>query len=398
MPQTQRSIAPGTPAWLRSRNDRTALGLLLEHGELTRQQIGELTGLSKPTASQMVQRLTAAGVIREAGEISAGRGPNAVSYGVQLDVSLGVAIDIEERSLTATVVDVSGAEREVVTVTLPAQAARRSASSDVRAAIAAACTAAGVGMDRVTAVCVGVQGAVDPRTDALRFTDTLPGWQRTNVRARLEDELGIAVTIENDVNLAAVAERTRGAGRDSGGFGLFWLGKGLGFAQDVGGVVQPGVSGGAGELGYLPIPRDAADLAPSALDLQDLIGGGAFVRLARAAGAAGRGYAGTIERLAQNATARSAVIDELAPRVAFGIIPVLALLDPEKIVLGGPTGVLGGVELANAVAANVRRTSRWPAEIVTTGIPDSAVLLGACERLAETLRAQLFDRVDLLSP
>ena len=48
---------PGTPSLLRAINDRAALELLLERGPLTRAQLGELTGLSKVTASQLVERL-----------------------------------------------------------------------------------------------------------------------------------------------------------------------------------------------------------------------------------------------------------------------------------------------------------------------------------------------------
>src|SRR6185369_55705 len=48
---------PGTPSLLRAINDRAALDLLLERGPLTRAQLGELTGLSKVTASQLVERL-----------------------------------------------------------------------------------------------------------------------------------------------------------------------------------------------------------------------------------------------------------------------------------------------------------------------------------------------------
>ena len=78
-------IAPGTPSWLRERNDRAALALLLEHGSLTRNRLGELSGLSKPTAAQMVARLERAGLIEPVGEVSGGRGPNAISYGVRAD-------------------------------------------------------------------------------------------------------------------------------------------------------------------------------------------------------------------------------------------------------------------------------------------------------------------------
>ena len=52
---------PGTPRVLRAMNDRAALDLLLEHGPLSRTRTGKLTGLSKPTAGQLLARLEAAG-------------------------------------------------------------------------------------------------------------------------------------------------------------------------------------------------------------------------------------------------------------------------------------------------------------------------------------------------
>ena len=205
----------GTPAWLRETNDRTALALLLEHGVLTRTRIGELSGLSKPTAAQMVSRLETAGLIHVVGEVSAGRGPNAAGYAVRTDRMLGVAVDIDAAHLRSTVVDASGAEHPIAVTPL----ASRGPEDDLRLAIDAACAAAGVDSERVQAVSVGVQGALDPRTDELTYIETLPGWTKRGIRARLEDALGVAVHIDNDVNLAAIAERTDGAGRDTGSWG-----------------------------------------------------------------------------------------------------------------------------------------------------------------------------------
>src|SRR5689334_7866211 len=103
----------GTPGWLRETNDRTALALLLEHGVLTRTRIGELSGLSKPTAAQMVSRLETAGLIHVVGEVSAGRGPNAAGYAVRTDRMLGVAVDIDATSIRSTIVDAVDAEHPI---------------------------------------------------------------------------------------------------------------------------------------------------------------------------------------------------------------------------------------------------------------------------------------------
>ena len=386
---------PGTPAWLRSRNDRVALQLLLEQGPLTRNRIGELTGLSKPTASQIVQRLEAAEVITGAGVVSASRGPGAAAYAVRTDQARGVAIDIDARAIRSSVVDVTGDPHPTARRPLPDGA--RSPIDDVRAGITQACQVAGIAESDIDAVCIGVQGSVDPRTDELRFADTLGTWPRTAVRARLEDELGLAVTIENDVNLAAVAERHDGAGAGLGGFALLWLGEGLGLATDLGGTLQRGTSGGAGEIGYLPAPRAAAAFDPDAAELQDLIGGIPVAALTRAAGGDGADYEQAIATLTADPRVRAEVIAALAPRVALGVVPVLALLDPERIVLGGATAIACGAALAEAVAQAVRRTTQWTPDVVTTRVIADPVLAGARDMLRHHLRATLFDRLDRLA-
>ena len=73
---------PGTPRVLRAMNDRAALDLLLEHGPLSRTRIGKLTGLSKPTASQLLARLEAAGLVLATGTSEGRPGPSAQLYAV----------------------------------------------------------------------------------------------------------------------------------------------------------------------------------------------------------------------------------------------------------------------------------------------------------------------------
>jgi predicted NBD/HSP70 family sugar kinase len=384
---------PGTPAWLRETNDRTALSLLLEHGVLTRTRIGELSGLSKPTAAQMVARLETAGLIHAVGEVSGGRGPNAASYAVRTDRMRGVAIDIDASVIRSTLVDAVGREHPIAVT--PLHPGGRAPEKDVAAAIDAACTAAGVEPATVGAACIGVQGALDPRTDELTFIETLPGWPKQGIRKHLEDALGIAVHIDNDVNLAAIAERTDGAGRDTGGFALLWMGDGLGLSVDLGGTVHRGASGGAGEIGYLPVPRAAAALEPDAVELQDLIGGPAVAALAAALGCAGRDYAEVVAELAAS-PARDEVLAALAPRIAVGVVPVLALLDPELVVLGGPTGSVGGDRLAELVGAELR--AAWgTSTVVATGVAEHPVLRGAREHLLADVRSALFAEVSRIS-
>jgi predicted NBD/HSP70 family sugar kinase len=377
---------PGTPGLLRAMNDKAALALLLEHGPLTRAQIGELTGLSKPTASQVVTRLEQLDLIVVGGSVAAARGPSAVTYAVRTDRAHAVAVDVRPHRVLSTLVDAAGTEYPIAEVPLARTAAERSAVGDISAAIQAACEAAGTTPDTVVTVIVGLQGAVDPRTDDLAFVGLIPGWPRKAVRAQLEDGLGVSVRIDNDVNLAAVAERVEGAGRDADGFALLWMGDGLGLAVDLGGTLHRGASGGAGEIGYLPVQGGAVK------DLQDLIGGIAVKNLARAHGVRGRSYDAALDDLAAHA-ARPAVLSELATRVAVGVIPVLAVLDPPVVVLGGPTGAAGGQFLADLVRGHIRRTTRWSPHISVSTVADHPVLRGARSVVGADLRSRLLDLV-----
>ncbi len=384
------TTTPGTPGWLRARNDRVALALLLEHGPLTRNRIGELSGLSKPTAAQMVNRLENAGLIEVVGEASNGRGPNAVLYGVRDDRVRGVAIDITASTITSTIVDASGTTHPTVVAALLDH--DRSPENDVRGAVETAAEAAGIDPASVRIVCVGVQAATSDSGERLSFTDTLPGWPEVGARIRIERELGLDVLIDNDVNLAAVAERAVGATKDAASFALLWMGDGLGVSVDIAGSVHRGASGGAGEIGYLSVPRDAAAIAPEANDLTDLIGGPAVEAIARSHGAIGTDLAELLAQINENEN----VLSELAPRIALGVLPVLAVLDPDVVVLGGPTGTAGGAALARLVEAQVIALSRWRPAVVTTGIQEHAVLAGARELLLGEIRARLHRDVDSL--
>lgn len=382
----------GTPSWLRATNERTAVSLLLEHGALTRNQLGELSGLSKPTASQIVSRLEQAGIIEGVGEVSGGRGPNAASYGVRADRVLGVAVDIDGGVIRSTVVDALGTEHPVIETAIDPDDGERSAVADIRAAIDSACEAAALSADAVRAVTIGLQGSIDPRTDELSFIDTLPGWTRTGISATLADALGRSVRIDNDVNLAAIAERAEGAGSGSSSFALLWIGEGLGLAVDLGGTVHRGAAGGAGEIGYLPVPREAGANDPAATTLQDLLGGEPLARLATAHGMRATSTS-ELATLLRAHPARDAVLAAIAPRIALGIVPVLAILDPEAIVLGGPLGAAGGAALAARVTAEIAKAGLWDPAVAASAVPDHPVLRGARHMLVHEVRGLLLDEL-----
>lgn len=375
------NTAAGTPAWLRTRNDREALRLFLENGPLTRRQLGELSGLSKPTAAQMIRRLEKVGLILPIGEASGLRGPNAVTYGVQMDRLTGVALAIFNDESIARVVDAGDREHPVVSV--PHPPGKRTPEGDVRAAVSAACAAAGVDSESVGIVAVGVQAAFDDATDYLRLFDTLPGWPAQGSLRRLTQQLGMEVWIDNDANLAATGERASGVARGVHAFTMLWVGDGVGVGVDIGGVIHRGAGGAAGELGYLEVPRSAETVAPGARTLTDLMGSGAVLQLL--GGPPDARLADWLGRLTEDESAMEA----LAHRIAIGVTPIIALLDPDLVVLGGPTGTAGGARLAELVQRRIDESSDVRPRVAASELGHYGVLRGARRMLVQHIRDRL---------
>ena len=387
---------PGTPSLLRELNDRAALELLLAEGPLTRAQLSERTGVSKVTVSQMLARLEERGLVMIAGEQAGGRGPNAALYSAVPSSAYVAGLYVESDLVSAAVADVTG--NRVADVSLDTDGADDPVGL-VRDAIGRACESAGIDPTRLAAVVIGSPGVLDPRTGAPRLAVNLPTWQE-GVLDGLREVLHTPVLIENDVKLAAMAERANGAAAGLDDFAFVWLGVGLGLATVTGGQVRRGVGGAAGEIGWMPVhgaPLPSGNEHPAKAGLQALAGGLAVHALAAEHGFGGAtaadAVADAVAALADGgpAAARGAAfLDDLAHRVSIGVAAVCAVLDPGLVVLGGTVGGAGGGELATRVAAEVPMLCLARPTVVPTSVTGEPVLRGAMQAALEQARAGLF--------
>jgi predicted NBD/HSP70 family sugar kinase len=397
-------VRPGTPSLLRELNDRAALDLLLGGEPLTRAQISERTGVSKVTVSQMLTRLEERGLVTVAGAAQAGgRGPNAALYSVVPSSAYVAGLYIESGLVSAAVADVTG--RRIAEISVDPNGGEP--VSLVRDVVARACLSAGIEPSRLSALVIGSPGVLDPSTGDPRLAVNLPAWHE-GVLDGLREVLHKPVVIENDVNLAAMAERAAGAAAGLDDFALVWLGVGLGLATVLGGQVRRGVAGAAGEIGWLPVhgaPLPTNREHPAGAGFQYLAGGMVVRALAAehgftaasageavaaavaAAGGRAQSASGPVGGTAQSAsgpvggTAQSAsgpaFLDELAHRVAIGVASVCVVLDPGLVVLGGEVGRAGGSVLADRVAQEVSRICLARPRVVPTAVPGEPVLRGA---------------------
>src|SRR3954453_13610713 len=154
-------MSPGTPRLLRGINDRAALYLLLEQGPLSRTRLGELTGLSKPTAAQLLTRLADAGLVITSGSSQGGPGPRAQLYAVNPDAAHVAALDGTPTRILAAVADITGRPGGDYELRTPRRAGPGAVEHVVHPLDGAAASA-GLGRAALHRLAIGTPGAFDP--------------------------------------------------------------------------------------------------------------------------------------------------------------------------------------------------------------------------------------------
>ncbi|GLF96429.1 ROK family transcriptional regulator [Streptomyces yaizuensis] len=376
-----------SPSTARVINDRLALQFLQDEGPLTAGQLKAMTGLSRPTVADLVDRLQVSGLVRIVGEAGAQRrGPNARLYGIVADRAHLAALDIRTQGVSLVVADLLGATLAEASLPIGDDTATESAVE--RAAALLERTVRDAGATRLHSVGVGVPGLIDPATGELRTVRGLPAWHRRLVAA-LQERLSARVVLENETNLAAVAEQRAGAARDRDTFVFVWLGHGVGAGVFLDGRLRRGAAGGAGEIGFLPVPGTGG--LPSAVEcgggFHTLVGAEGIRRLAAehglpVPGGDGPGAAAAMASVVAGVVASggggaAGFLDELAQRISLGAAAVTAVLDPGCVVLGGELGLAGGAALAERVESRLAGLTPMATQVRPGELGGSAVLRGA---------------------
>ena len=386
-------VTAGTPSLLRAMNERSVLELIHRRGPLSRAQVARVSGLSKPTVSLALTGLLESRLVREVGRSRGERGPSALLYELNPAAGWVVGLDVGRRWARAAIADIAGTivahrdERAKV-------ASARTLVGQIGSLARSLAAEAGVQWPQVTHAVLGSPGVFDPARDYVAMAPNLPGWSRHGIVEAVRTELGTNVTFENDVNLAALAERDHGLGRNVSSFVFLSVGTGVGMALVIDGRLYRGAHGAAGEIAYLPMgvgdPHDPANRRRGAFEEAAAAAG--IVRLAREEGLSG---ASTPERIFAaarrgDAGARKVVWAE-AQRLAMAVATITPVLDPELVILGGGIGRNGDL-LLEPIEQELRRLIPFRPRLAVSALGEDAVLHGAIAIALDVARERVFYR------
>ena len=192
------------------------------------------------------------GLVRVAGQRTGVPGRSARLYEVRPEAGYVLGLDIGHKYVRGALADLAGGILAASAIPSRASSVRGRVGELIRLADDL-CAQAGVPRQAVTQTVIGSPGVYDPRRNSMALTGGLPGWDRPAVLADLRAAFGQSLVVENDVDAAALAERTHGHGRDADSFAFVSVGSGIGMGLVVGGRLHRGRHGVAGEIAYLPI-------------------------------------------------------------------------------------------------------------------------------------------------
>ena len=379
---------------LRELGEQAVLESIFRQGPITRPEIAAATSLAKPTVSAAVSRLEQAGLVRADGTRAGPRGRRPVAYVVSARAGFVVGCDLGGTNVRVATADLFG--EPIADLKRPTtKEGSRAVGIQILEMVSEVIDRSAATHGRPLALGISVPGVVDQSTGqvtSLAHNVTPEGGfdPLAVIRGRFE----MPVLVDNNVNLAAVGERSFGLARGVPTMVFIAVGAGIGMGIIIENELVRGAHGAAGEIAYLPLVGDPFDprhrLHGGLEDEVAAAGILAAYEERRAADAPAAASALEVFELAgQGNHAAAAVVENVAARLGAAIATVCAIVDPELVVLGGGIGAnpLLLRPVRGATAALVPITARIEATI----LGDRAALQGA---LAVALQAA---REDLLS-
>jgi predicted NBD/HSP70 family sugar kinase len=376
----------GSLASLRERNRDRIIDALGELGVASRADVARRTGLSATTVSSLVSELVDAGLVVEVDDAPAagqalrsGRPARAIRLGRAAGVAVG--IEFGERRVRVVACDrahqVLGEGSREVADGYDARLGMDQAAELLEDVLAGA----EIERDELIGIGLGLPGPIHLSSGKVGLSAILHDWVGLGVADEMGRRLGVRVHVDNDANLAALAELRWGAGQGHDTLVYLKVATGVGSGLVVGGKLFRGVGGTAGELGHTMVDEHGAICRCGSRGcLETVAGARAIVNLLKPSLGAELTIEGVLDRAKQGDPACCRAIAAAGFRLGDCLANVCNLLNPGLIVVGGTLVGARNVLLdpiRTAVARRAIPSAGEDVEIVAGQLGDRAELLGA---------------------
>ncbi|RRR17061.1 ROK family transcriptional regulator [Brachybacterium paraconglomeratum] len=355
-----------------SKRLQSVVRALLEHGTMSRTELAALTGYSQSSMTGSIRMLMRLGHVMETGRGRSTGGRRRTMLEFDRRSVLLMLISVDSGHLVARQVDLSG--------TVHVQVRRRLDPERPLASVLNAIDALqGAAESPSTCAIISLPGVVSAEGDV----SLAPALGQPTDR-RLQDVVaeasGLHTIGENDVNLLALGEAVGGAAQDVKDFGLIFVGDGIGGALVLDGRVHRGVSGSAGEIGFLPWNGTPSSGGSAFGPLESNWSVSALRSKAEDIGI-DAAETNVVEALEGSDMPEARVLlDAAMDAWAYAGIVLTCVINPGRVVFAGGAVHLS-VSSRAALSAKVLAGSPSPIEVCFAELGDGAIVNGAISHL-----------------
>jgi predicted NBD/HSP70 family sugar kinase len=380
---------PTSPADLRQSNRERLLHLLRSHGAMTQAQLARASGLSPATVSSIARQLRDEGWVQDVGT-----GGKRTALSLSRTAGVAVGIDFDHSHVRVAIADLAhnvlAEASEPLDVDHEAEEGIGLAGKMVRELL----HDAGAGTERVTGVGMGLPGPLRRDTGEIGDSSILPGWIGSKPEAMMSEELGLAVRVENDANLGALAEIVWGAGRGCSELLYVKVASGVGAGLVLNGRLYEGHAGTAGEIGHVTVDESGPVCRCGNRGCLEVYAGADAVLepLRRRHGA--RITLRQVIALAQEGDLGcQRVIADAGRSLGLAIAGTCNLLAPERVIVGGELAAAGEIllEPLRTVAQRSAIASLRATPVLQGVLGDRAEVLGAVALVLRESRRYVAD-------
>ena len=344
------------------------LCLLRDEGPLSRAELGDRLELPRPRVLAELDRLVAAGRVREAGPAASRGGRRSTLVTLHPDIRFA-GVDLGATSIDVEISD--GYLEPVASYSEPADIRTGPKAILHRVEDILAKFKSDGAYEQLDGIGIGVPGPVSFRDGVPVSPPIMPGWDRYPVRELLAREYNCPVVVDNDVNIMAVGERYGGVAKAAENLLFVKIGTGIGCGIYLGGKVYRGPDGCAGDIGHIQAdPNGPVCPCGNVGCLEALFGGAALARDALAAARSGKSAALAERVSAYGSVTAKDVVDGAAEgdvtciklirdggrRVGGVLASLVSFINPSMIVIGGGLAGLGHILLAEIRSVVYRRS------------------------------------------
>lgn len=239
-------------------------------------------------------------------------------------------------------------------------------------------------------------GQVDYKTGVVKLAPNIPGWVNVPIAQMIEEEFNIPTRIDNDVRCAALGELKFGAGKGCENFVCITVGTGIGSGLVINGQLVRGAANAAGEIGHIKLQMNGGPICgcgdtgcleafasgPSIVAMaQEYLKGGKSTKFREMAGADGEITPYIVAKAAEAGDPVAKRIFEIVGTyIGMGLVSVINLLNPEKVIIGGGVAAAGDL-LLDPIRKTIKERAMIVAgnsvEIVPAELGNSAGVIGA---------------------